>query len=328
MTMTPATTRISAFGGLLLGAFVLPVGAFAQEKFPSKPIEFILPAPPGGGLDRSSRLLADAAEPILGQKIIFNHKPGGGGSIGTILISQARPDGYTIGAIWHSPLTTLPHTQTVPYTVDSFKPVIQYSAGHYVMCVAPGFPAATGVEFINELKANPSKYVYGHDGVGNAVQLATERTLRALGVQIRGVPFNGSIETARAFLGGHIGIYSGSVPPISAHVSAGKAKCLLVHSAESNPMLPDATNLTELGIGDRETMLWHGVIAPKDVDDAKIAIIANALREAAKSPRYQEFIRQNGETTPLRTGAEFGSVIVSESKAMLELANSLGVGKK
>lgn len=302
--------------------------AAAQDKYPSRSIEFILPAPPGGGLDRTMRLLAEQAEPILGQKIVFLYKPGGNGTIGTSLIAQAKPDGYTLGAIWHSPLTTAPHVLQVSYKIDDFEPVLQFSAGSYVMCVAPDSPTKTGADLVTQFKATPDKFVYGHDGVGGTVHLATERTLRALGVQLRGVPFNGSGEIARAFLGGHIAVYSGSVPPISQHVAAGKAKCLIVHSAQRNPMLPQASSLTDLGIPERETLLWHAIIAPKGTPADRRAIVERAFRKAAENPRYLEFLRQNGETAPLKSGEELVSLWTSEFRSMGDLANALGLKKQ
>jgi len=307
---------------------LMPSAGMAQEKYPSRPIEFILPAPPGGGLDRTMRLLAEYAEPILGQKILFTYKPGGNGTIGTTLIAQAKPDGYTMGAVWHSPLTTAPHTLQVPYTLDDFIPVLQFSAGPYVMCVAPDFPASSGKELIEQLKANPQKYTYGHDGVGGTVHLATERTLKPLGVQIRGVPFNGSGETARAFLGGHILVYSGSVPPIGPHMAAGKAKCLIIHSKQRNPMLPQAASLTDLGVPDSETLLWHAIIAPKGVPPDRVAIVERAFREAASQPRYIEYLKSNGETAPLKTGAELAKIWTDESAAMASLVQSMGLKKQ
>lgn len=325
--MTRRIANIARSIVAVASAVLLPIVAQAQERYPSRPIEFILPAPPGGGLDRTMRLLAEYAEPIIGQKILFTYKPGGNGTIGTALIAQAKPDGYTMSAVWHSPLTTAPHTLQVPYTLDDFIPVLQFSAGPYVMCVAPDFPANTGQELIAQLKANPQKYTYGHDGVGGTVHLATERTLKPLGVQIRGVPFNGSGETARAFLGGHIPVYSGSVPPIGPHMAAGKAKCLIIHSKERNPMLPQAASLTDLGIPESETLLWHAIIAPKGVPPERIAVVQRAFREAASQPRYVEFLRSNGETAPLKTGAELAKLWTDEAAAMASLVQSMGLKK-
>ena len=320
--------KVSAAALATVFGVVVASVAVAQDKYPSRPIEFILPAPPGGGLDRTMRLLAEFAEPILGQKILFTYKPGGNGTIGTSLIAQAKPDGYTIGAVWHSPLTTAPHTLQVPYTLDDFIPVVQFSAGPYVICVAPDFPANTGQELIAELKANPQKYIYGHDGVGGTVHLASERTLKPLGVQLRGVPFNGSGETARAFLGGHIAVYSGSVPPIGPHMAAGKAKCLIIHSKQRNPMLPQAASLTDLGVPDSETLLWHAIIAPKGVPPDRIAVVERAFREAASQTKYLEFLRGNGETAPLKTGADLAKIWNDESVAMGTLVQTMGIKKQ
>ena len=174
---------------------------------------------------------------------MIENKPGGGGSVGTALITQARPDGYTLLMNFNGPMTTLPHSLQVPYTLDSYTPIIQVGSGSYVLCTAPDFPAANAKELIANLKQNPGKYTYGNDGVGNTMQLAAERIFRHFDVKARPVPFGGAGETARNFLGGHVDFYGGSLPPILPHVAAGKAKCLMLTSAADNPAMPGASGL-------------------------------------------------------------------------------------
>jgi tripartite-type tricarboxylate transporter receptor subunit TctC len=313
------------------GALALVAGAFgaaAQDKYPSRPIQVMVPTPPGGGTDIIARQLAEIVEPILGTKLVIENKPGGGGSVGTALITQARPDGYTLLMNFNGPLTTLPHSLQVPYTTDSYMPIIQVGFGSYVLCTAPDFPAANARELIANLKQNPGKYTYGNDGVGNTMQLAAERIFRHFDVKARPVPFGGAGETARNFLGGHVDFYGGSLPPILPHVAAGKAKCLMLTSAADNPAMPGASGLAALGAAELETVLWWGLIGPKGLPANVVETLDKAFREAVASPRFKETMEKQGATPVARGSKEMGELIRKEYAALGEVAKAVGLQKK
>ena len=322
--LTLATAILALSGSLS----IVSSGANAQSDYPNRPITLIIPTPPGGGTDTLGRRLAEAVEPILGQKLVVENRPGGGGSVGVTLISQARPDGYTLGMIWNGPLTALPHTLQVPYTPESYTPIIQIGSSSYVMCVAPDFPASNAEEFIAELRNNPGKYTYGNDGVGGTMQLGAERIFKHFGIKARAVPFGGAGETARNFLGGHVDIYGGSLPPILPHVKAGKAKCPLLTSADDNPALPDASGLHKLGVPELETVLWWGVIGPKDLPDSIVAKLEQAFRNAADTPLVKDGLAQIGASPVIRDGKEMAQLVKRESEALGEVARDLGLEQR
>ncbi len=196
------------------------------------------------------------------------------------------------------------------------------------MCVAPEFPASNAKEFIEALRRNPGKYTYGNDGVGGTMQLGAERIFKALGVKARAVPFGGAGETARKFLGGHVDIYGGSLPPILPHVAAGKAKCLLVTSAEDNPSVPQASGLRALGIPELETSLWWGVIGPRGLPQNLIATLEAAFRKAAESPKIKEALAKIGAEPVVRGPQEFATLIDNESTAFGQVAKDLGLERR
>lgn len=295
--------------------------------YPEKPIEMIVPSPPGGGTDIAIRLLAELSEPFFKQKIVVINKPGGGGTVGVSLLTQAKPDGYTLGGVWNSPLTASPHTLQVGFTPDDYQPILQISSAAYVLCAAPDFPANNAQELIAELKKNPGKYTFGNDGVGGTMQLAGERIFKALGVKVRPVPFGGAGETAKNFLGGHVTFYGGSIPPIMPHVKAGKAKALLLTSASNNAALPTASGLRDLGIPQEETVLWRAVIAPKGLPPEIVKTLEEAFRQGAAQPRYKDFLKEQGEEAVIAGPAAVSKLIREEYKALGEVARDLGLKK-
>jgi tripartite-type tricarboxylate transporter receptor subunit TctC len=288
---------------LRLAGLLVTLLLAANSASAADPLRLIVPTPPGGGTDGFFRVLAKEAEPILGQPIVILKVPGAGGTIGVAQLVRAAPDGQTVAGVWLGPVTVSPHTMKVPYTPNDYVPVIQVSSAPYVYCVHASFPANNGRELIAELQKNPDKYTYGNDGLGGPGHLATARILRATKANARDVPFKGAGETLTNFLGGHVDIYVGSIPPILTYAQSGKAKCLLVSSADPSPSLPSAAALRELGIGSEETLLWRALLAPKGVLQDRVARIESAFEKAANSPASKKFLEDAGEQVVIKKGA-------------------------
>ena len=314
---------------ILLVALLAAAAAQAQERFPARPIEVIVPTPPGGGVDIVARLLASLVEPALGTKVVVSNKPGGGGALGVSQLTQARPDGYTVAAVWNAPITILPHTLAVPYALDDYLPITQLTGGTpFVFCAKPEFPAAGGKEFVELLRANPGKYTYGNDGVAGSVQLAAERTFGKLGARMRPVPFGGAGETLKNFLGGHVDVYGGTIPTILEFVRGRQAKCLLVTSPQRTPALPETASLGELGVPETASELWRGIIAPKGVPADRAAVLEKAFRQATQHPKFLEFEASRGEAAVGSSAADFAKLIRTEYEANAQVIKRLGLGRK
>jgi tripartite-type tricarboxylate transporter receptor subunit TctC len=288
-----ATAMMASALAVGVGAMALP--ARADEHFPSHPIQMIVPTPPGGGTDVAGRLLASLAEAALGQKVIVLNKPGAGGAIGVETMLQAKPDGYTIAQVWNSPITVTPLMFDVNYKPDSYRPIVLSDVSPTVYCVMKDFPATTGQQFLQELKNHPGKYTYGTDGVSGTVHLAAELIFSHFGIHERAIPYGGAGETVESFIGRNVDIYGGSTSPILPFVQNGTAKCLMVSTDKRSPALPDAASVTDLGIPDDATVLWHAIIAPAGVPPDRIAILQNAFEKAAQSQKYREFAAKQGE---------------------------------
>ena len=258
---------------LALSAVSLAAGAQTVTRV-------VVPAPVGGGTDVFFRMVGKEAEPFLKGPVIVANVAGAGGTIGVSQVVNARPDGLTLAGVWSSPLTASPHSMKAPYSPDDYIPVLQLSQSPYVFCVSADFPARDGKSFIEELRRNPDRYTYGNDGLGGTGHLAAARIFRALDVRVRDVPFKGAGETLTNFLGGHVTIYVGSISPVMPSVKSGKARCLLLSSAERTPVLPDAAGLADLGIAAEETMLWRAILAPKTTPPETLAQIEREIGRA------------------------------------------------
>lgn len=318
--------RFEAFAAALSAiALVATAHPGMAQDYPERSLEWIVPAPAGGGTDAAARQLAQLVEEDIGQPIAILNVAGGGGAVGMNQFLQAPPDGYTLAAVWNGPLTTIPHVQPVAYDADDYRPIISTSETAYVMCVAPDFPADTGEELLEELKQNPGKYTYGNDGIGGTMQLAAERLFRAYDASATPVPFGGAGETLQNFLGGHVDIYGGSIAPVRPYVEEGTAKCLIVTSEDPVPALPGAASMGDLGQPELATSLWRAILGPTEMTDEQAAVIADAVEKAMQDEEYLAFLETRGEWPAVYRGEELEARIQREYEALGEVAESLGL---
>ena len=304
---------------LALSAVSLAAGAQTVTRV-------VVPAPVGGGTDVFFRMVGKEAEPFLKGPVIVANVAGAGGTIGVSQVVNARPDGLTLAGVWSSPLTASPHSMKAPYSPDDYVPVLQLSQSPYVFCVSADFPARDGKSFIEELRRNPDRYTYGNDGLGGTGHLAAARIFRALDVRVRDVPFKGAGETLTNFLGGHVTIYVGSISPVMPSVKSGKARCLLLSSAERTPVLPDAAGLADLGIAAEETMLWRAILAPKTTPPETLAQIERAFESAMATPATRRYCDDAGEQIRIVKGQALRSMLRAEYDALGAVARSLKLG--
>lgn len=317
--------KLSTIALLSTALFSVSAAVATAQSYPDQAMEWIVPAPAGGGTDTAARQLAQIVEKDLGQSIAILNVAGGGGVVGMTQLIQAQPDGHTLGALWNGPLTTVPNVQSVPYTLDDYRPIVSTSRTAYVICVKPDFPAETGEELLNELKENPEKYTYGNDGIGGTMQLAADRIFTAFDASAEPIPFGGAGETLQNFLGGHVDIYGGSISPVLPYVNEGEAKCLIATSEESIPALPDAQSVADLGHPELATYLWRAILAPKGLDDEKAQVIADAVERAMENEDYLAFLEKQGEWPAVFRGEELQRQIQQEYDALGQAAEALGL---
>jgi len=314
----PALNALARLVFPLLLALVAP--AFAEQA-----TKIVVPAPPGGGTDGFFRLVGKEAGSLLKAPVVIVNVAGAGGTIGVAQVVSSPPDGLTLAGVWSSPITASPHSMKTRYTPADYIPVIELSQSPYVFCVAPEFPARDGKAMIEELRRSPDKYTFGNDGVGGTGQLAAQRIFRALGVSVRDVPFKGAGETLSNFLGGHVTIYVGSISPIVPWVKQGKARCLMVSSAERTPAFPEATGLKDLGIPGEETLLWRAILAPKATPPEIVKKLEDVFAAAMDTPATRKFCEEAGEQIVIRKGAELRRMLEAEYSALGAVAKSLNL---
>ncbi|WP_375411915.1 tripartite tricarboxylate transporter substrate binding protein [uncultured Bradyrhizobium sp.] len=283
----------------------------------------VIPAGPGSSTDTIMRSLAKFASPLLGQQIVIFNKPGASGTIGVGNVTRAPNDGYTIGGVWSGPITMAPHVATPNYTPMDYQIVAMTTEAPGVLCVQPDFPAKNAEEFLTQLRNNPDKYTYGSDGVGGFVQFATGRIFEAAGIRQRIIPYSGADQTVTAFISQTIDIYGGAIATIVPFVAEGKAKCLLVTSSRRYAALPDVQSLAEVNLSQAQTLLWRGVIAPRDLPADRFEKLRAAFSEAAMNPEFKIIAERRGEEIWNISLAEAAKYVHDEYAEMERLAKQL-----
>jgi tripartite-type tricarboxylate transporter receptor subunit TctC len=274
----------------LLLCLVAPFAAGAQETFPSRPINVIVPFPPGGMADLSARPLSSALEQVLKQPVVVLNRPGASGAVGIQAAANAKPDGYTIMVCLVS-FSTIPEVDEMfgrkpAYSRDQLVPLALLAADPPVLAVGAGTPWKTLKELVEDAKKRPGEIAYSHSGLYGPSHVPMEMFLHAAGLKMRQVPAVGGGPAMTLVLGGNAGMWSS--PPAMAvpHVQSQKMRVLAGWGAKRHPAFPDVPTLKELGY-DVEFYVWSGVFAPKGVPEPILATLRDAIRKAVAFPEFR-----------------------------------------
>jgi tripartite-type tricarboxylate transporter receptor subunit TctC len=299
------------------------LGALAQT-YPSKPIRFVVPYPPGGPTDILGRAVAQALTQSLGQPVVVENKPGASGMIGAEQVAKAAPDGYTllVNASIHVINPSLFSKPTFDAMHD-FAPVTQIASVPLILVVGQPVQANSVKELIALAKANPGKLTFASSSVGAAPHLAGELLKRMAGIDIVHVPYKGSGPATTDLIGGHVTMMIDSMPSSIAHVKSGKLKVLGVSTAKRVPALPDVPTIAETVPG-FDIATWYGVWAPaktpKEIVNKVSGEIAKSLKRADLSERLAGLGAEGVGSTP----AEFAAYCESEFRRWAKVVKDSG----
>ena len=274
-------TRRAAIAGALL-----PFAARAQApEWPSRPVRFIVPYPPGGPTDIMGRIIAQAVQGPLGQPFVVENRAGANGLIGSEQAARAAPDGSTflVNASAH---VIVPHlTPNMPIDVlADFAPVTNIAAVPLWLVVNPALPVRSVAEFIAYARANPGRIAYASSSQGGAPHLAGELFKLMTGADLVHVPYRGSGPAGQDLIAGTVQAMFDSVPASAGAVRDGRLRALAVTTRNRIAPFPDLPTIAEAGVPGYEISTWYGIWAPARTPPAIIARLQQAVATAARSP--------------------------------------------
>jgi tripartite-type tricarboxylate transporter receptor subunit TctC len=271
-----------SIAGLIVLAAATYVTAAQAQTYPARPINMIVPFPPGGNTDIMARALQNEMAKALGQTVVIINKGGAAGTLGLIDLARAAPDGYTIALTPNNPLTAQPHLQKQPYGMDSFRYVCLTYYAPYVLIAGPQAPFKTFDEFVKFTKAKSENLVYGHPGLASQPHLGMLAVLKAIGADGLGVPFTGAGPMAQALLGGTVM----AITETPAVATASNLPILAALADTRIAALPDVRTMAELGYP-ATSFTAGGVIAPGNTPPAVIATLEKACADATARSEYK-----------------------------------------
>jgi tripartite-type tricarboxylate transporter receptor subunit TctC len=284
----PRRFLLAGFAMVLFLWAALPVVA---AEFPSKPVTLIVPWAPGGSTDVCLRVLADTTGKYLGQPVVVDNKPGGGGTVGgATMAATAKPDGYTLAQI---PISVIryPYMMKVNWdTVRDFTYIIHLTGYTFGVVVKADAPWKTWNEFIAYAKANPGKVTYATPGAGTSLHITMETIAMKQGIKWIQVPMKGGGETTPAVLGGHVTATADSTG-WAPQVDAGELRLLVTWGNQRTKKWPSVPTLKELGYGIVSNSPF-GIAGPKGMDPKVVKILHDAFKKGMEDPAFQKILAQ------------------------------------
>jgi tripartite-type tricarboxylate transporter receptor subunit TctC len=289
--------RMRVLTALTVAATVLAATtpAFAAG-FPERPINLIVPFPPGGASDTAARVVQAEAEKRLGQSIVIENRAGATGNIGANAVAKAAPDGYTLLCAALSVWSINPALfKSLPYdAVNDFDKITVAIRTPNALILRKTFPANTLEEFIAYLKANPGKVSFASSGAGSSDHLTAELFWQKTGTQGTHVPYKGGGPAITDLIGGHADASFVNLGSIAPQVKDGKVKAIAVTSEAEHPMLPGVKTLKEQGVDGVEVYSWQALGAPKGLPDDVRAKLETAFTEAYKTDAVKAAFAKTG----------------------------------
>ncbi|XAH25361.1 tripartite tricarboxylate transporter substrate binding protein [Xylophilus sp. GW821-FHT01B05] len=304
-----------------MAALTASAPAWADAAYPSRPIQLVIPFPPGGATDVIGRMVAKALGDKLGQPVVADNRAGAGTIIGAGFTAKAPADGYTLLISSGTTFTVNPAIQPkLPYDpVKSFEPIGLVGRTGLILLASKDTPANNPKEFVALAKAAPGKYAYASFGTGTTAQFAGELILHATGTQLTHVPYKGSAPAMTDLMGGQVPFSVDTVSAAIPQLKTGKIKAIAVTTAKRSPLLPDVPTFAEYGF-DVDTDTWIAVVAPHGLPPEVKAKLEKALADAVALPEVRQKFVSIGLEATYKNGAAVSAMIEKELPVMRAVA--------
>jgi tripartite-type tricarboxylate transporter receptor subunit TctC len=307
--------------GLGLGA----TAAQAAEDYPTKPVKWVVAYPPGGTTDILARIIGQYLSEKLGQQFIIDNRPGAGNNIGTEVVVNSPPDGYTLLLV--NPANGINATlyKKLPFNLlRDIAPVAGITRTPNVMEVTPTFPAKNVAEFIAYGKANPGKINMASSGNGTSVHLSGELFMAMTGVKMTHVPYRGAAPAITDIIAGTVDVLFDNMPSSIEFIRSGKMRALAVTTDVRSAALPDVPTVSDTVPG-YEASAWFGMGAPKSTPAAIIEKINKAVNEALADPKVVAKLAELGGVPLAGSPEDFGKVMASETEKWSKAVKFAGI---
>jgi tripartite-type tricarboxylate transporter receptor subunit TctC len=319
--------KTAPVSGCLLLAVLLGGNACARaaDVYPSRPIRFIVPFPPGGGNDIVARIVAARLGEGLGQQVVVDNRGGAGGIVGTEITAKAPPDGYTL--LVNNISLAVNHTlvKKLPYdTLKHLAPVGLIGRQPNLVVVHPAVSAKSMRELLDLARAKPGELNYGSGGIGTASHLATEMLKLMTQVELVHVPYKGLGPALTDLIGGRVQLIISTMASALPHMKTAKLRAVAVTTSQRSSFFPEVPTMAEAGVKGYEFSTWYGLLVPSGTPKTIVDRLNAATAKALASPSVKEqFTAQGLEAAP-SSPQDFGAYLRSEVAKWAKVVKASG----
>ncbi len=302
--------------------FTLAAGSAMAASYPAQPVTLVVPFPPGGGTDIVARLLANRLQPLLGQPVVIENRPGAATAIGARAVAAAASDGYTLLLSGSSTYSIVPALRKdLPYDpLTSFAPIAIIADAPLALLAGP----KSGLQSVADLKpvlgADPARAMYSTFGNGSGPHLAGAMLSDTMDLPLTPVPYRGSGPAMTALIGGEVPLGFDTVAAAAPQVKAGNVRALAVTGDRAAALLPGVPTYAQAGIGDASLVSWYALAAPAGTPQPVLDRLYAAVGEAMNDPAVRDTFVQNGLDPVLLDADAFGERMRSEIRQFEEVA--------
>jgi len=319
----PVTTRLALCILLAVPAFA----AQAAEKYPVRPIRFVIPFPPGGGNDILGRAFSERLGERLGQQWVVDNRGGASSIIGAEIVARAPADGYTLLLGTNSTLAVVPSLRRkLPFDpIKDYDAISLMSSSPYLLVVNPGFEAKSVKELIALAKARPGQLDFASPGHGTSNHLAFEMFKLMAGIELTHIPYKGTSAMITDLLGGRVSVMFVSTASVRPHVLSGRLRALGISTAKRSPAMPEVAPIAEMGVAGFDTASWVGLVGPRGTPPAIIKRLNAEINKVIDEGDLKDKLASQGFIPDGSTPREFAAHIRDELARYRQLVKDAGI---
>jgi len=307
--------RLKARSALVSASLLLCAALAHSQPYPNRPINFVVPFPPGGPTDTTARLVAQRLQAALGQPVVVDNRPSVGGIVGMQTVARASPDGYTLilGGLTVQVLNRALYSK-LPYDPEKdFTPVALLTKVSYMLVASASFPPSSAQEVVRLAKENPGKFNYGSPGgSGNTSHIAMEMFKKAAGLQISQIPYQGDAQSLTALMAGDVQLQFAVPLTVLPHIDSGKLKAIATAAPQRSSVLPDVPTFAEQGFPMIEAQTWFSVLAPAGTPVPVVERLNQEINKILEIPDVRARLQQLGSVPGGGSLSEINAFMRSE----------------
>jgi tripartite-type tricarboxylate transporter receptor subunit TctC len=316
----------SVCAALVAGALSIFVAPAPAPDWPKQPIRIVVGFGAGGGTDIAARIVAEPLSKALGQPVVVENRPGGGGNTAAEAVARGPKDGYTALMMSNAHAVAPAMYKTLRYdSLGDFQMVSMVGTAGLMLVTAPDFPGKTVKDVIEHVKANPGKLNFGSPGVGTTQHFAMEYMKQLAGLQIQHVPYRGTPATLAALIAKEVHLVIELIQTVQGQVQGGTLKSIAVTSPQRFPTVPDIPTFAETGLPGYDVTSWYGLAFPAGTPQAIVAKTNKAMRDLLATDEVRAQILKVGALVRSSTPEELRAHIAGEIEKWKRVREQAGI---